>query len=88
MTASIPKRLVPPYRVVEQNQRYTSGLSAIAHKIKKRTPKLAKELRKFPRKHMILTRASTGFIIIQGYYDIYVMAHCALICEDDDECSN
>jgi len=74
--SALPKKMVPPFRVVNQNQRLTTLLSVVAHYTINDI--VSSSLRSAGR---AISRVATPLTIAEGFYDIEVISYCASDCE-------
>jgi RHS repeat-associated protein len=86
--SELPKKMLPPFRVVNQNQRTTTVSSELSHAInrmtKPRKTGFSKGLRTFGRG---LSRFATSLFLAEGAYDWGVILYCADKCREDP-CQN
>ena len=83
--SALPKRTVPPFRVVNQNQRFTTPLSSSAHFLRKKAPGLASKMRWAGRG---ISKVATPLTIVEGVWDIGVIVYCGETCKRDEPCQN
>ena len=83
--SALPKKAVPPFRVVNQNQRLTTPMSSVAHYIGKKAPGVASKMRWAGRG---ISRVATPLLIAEGFYDIGVIVYCAEKCIRNESCQN
>ena len=79
---AIPKRLLPPYRVVNPRTfggTHTTLCSVIGHAYEKTKPALSFSLRKAGR---AASRISTPLLIVEGYWDLTILMSCIGTCLD------
>jgi len=74
--SALPKKLLPPFRVVNMNQRLTTLLSVLAHYTVNDI--IASSMRSAGR---AISRVATPLTIAEGLYDIGVISYCASDCE-------
>jgi len=74
--SALPKKLLPPFRVVNANQRLTTLLSVLAHYTVDDI--VASSMRSAGR---AISRVATPLTIAEGLYDIGVISYCASDCE-------
>jgi RHS repeat-associated protein len=85
--SELPKKLVPPFRVVRSTQRTTTASSSIAHGINRiigQKTIVSEGLRTFGRG---LSRYATPLFLAEGFYDWFVIVDCGYKCAEDP-CSN
>jgi RHS repeat-associated protein len=73
--SALPKKLLPPFRVVKSSQRVTTVASSVAHYVPKEG--LATALRSGGR---IVSRIATPVLIFEGFYDWGILGSCAELC--------
>jgi|GEM_PF-1161843 len=73
--SALPKRLLPPWRVVNSKQPITTLLSVLAHYI--RDDFVAEAIRYNGR---IISKAATPLTVFEGFYDIGTISNCAFEC--------
>jgi hypothetical protein len=73
--SALPKKLLPPFRVVRQSQRVTTVASSIAHYVPKEG--LATAMRSGGR---FISRIATPALIFEGFYDWGILGSCAELC--------
>ena len=76
-TSVLPKRVVPPFRVVKSRQRTTTVLSSAGHLLRNVTPGLARDLRGIGRS---FSRGGTPLLVFEGFYDLGIIGSCAELC--------
>lgn len=74
--SALPKKLVPPFRVVNSKQRLTTLLSVLSHFIRDKF--VAEAIRYNGR---LISKVATPLTIAEGLYDIEVISYCASDCE-------
>ena len=85
-----PKKMLPPFRIVDGSQRTTTIPSSIASAwnwgvrqimpVGKRAALYANRLRNFGRG---VSRVATPLLLFEGGYDWVVIGKCALKCKED-----
>jgi RHS repeat-associated protein len=73
--SALPKRLLPPFRVVSSRQPVTTIPSVIAHYVSDEA--LAAGLRSAGR---FASRIATPILIFEGFYDLGLLGSCAELC--------
>lgn len=73
--SALPKRLLPPFRVVAPSQPLTTITSSFAHYIS--NPRIAGILRTAGRN---VSRVATPVLIFEGFYDWGILGSCAELC--------
>jgi RHS repeat-associated protein len=73
LVSALPKRILPPFRVVESSQRLTTVGSTIAHYVPG-----ARVLRGAGR---FASRIGTPALVFEGFYDWGILGSCAELCQ-------
>jgi RHS repeat-associated protein len=73
--SALPKRFLPPFRVVNPNQPLTTIPSVIAHYLPKGS--IASGLRTAGR---FASRIATPILVFEGFYDLGLLGSCAELC--------
>lgn len=73
--SALPKRFLPPFRVVSQEQPLTTIPSVIAHYLPRGA--VATGLRTFGR---FASRIATPLLVFEGFYDLGLLGSCAELC--------
>src|SRR5205085_12053824 len=76
--SALPKRLLPPFRVVSSGQTTTTLPSVGAHVIRNALPRTASVLRGVGRG---ASRVATPLSVFEGFYDWGILASCADLCQ-------
>jgi len=76
-TSALPKRIVPPFRVVQPSQRLTTAMSSTGNVLRKVTPNLARDLRGLGRSFY---KVGTPLLVFEGFYDWGIIGSCAELC--------
>lgn len=74
--SALPKRLLPPFRVVTPSQPLTTIPSTVAHYIP--SARIAGGLRGAGR---LVSRVATPALVFEGFYDWGLLASCADLCQ-------
>jgi RHS repeat-associated protein len=75
--SAVPKRILPPFRVVASSQRLTTPLSSLGHFLRGVAPETAEILRGAGRG---LSYVGTPLLIGEGFYDWGIIGSCAELC--------
>jgi len=75
--SALPKRMLPPFRVVQSEQRLTTVSSVIAHYLPESMEGAATALRGAGR---LASTVGTPLLVFEGFYDWGVLGSCAELC--------
>ena len=83
--SAVPKKLVPPFRVVRQDQRLTTPLSVVSHYLSKLTPRQHKKIARLISRNLrvagrVISKVATPLTIAEGLWSWCVIAYCAADC--------
>jgi RHS repeat-associated protein len=82
--SALPKRVLPPFRVVNPTQPTTTVSSSAAHLLGGRSSAAGSALRNFGRR---VSSVGTALTIFEGFFDLTVVIDCANDCSSDP-CQN
>jgi RHS repeat-associated protein len=77
LISAVPKRILPPFRVVAPSQPLTTPLSSSGHVLRNVAPELAADLRGIGRS---FSKVGTPLLVFEGFYDWGVLGSCAELC--------